>query len=127
MHTDKAPTITARPMRPSRNGQRYEARLDGKVIAVSRAPFFAAARALLAQGHHPETVLAMTHEGSATVSLRGTIGVAAKLTVLETATSGPRLARYRAPPDQMLGDRMSLGLAATGGRQKQPIIPAPLE
>ena len=47
------------------------------------------------EGADPETPITLGHEGSAIVSLRSTIGQAARLTVEESETSGPRFVRYR--------------------------------
>ena len=89
------------PLPTSPSGQHYEARLDGMVVCRSRTPFLSAARALLEAGHAPGTILTMRHEGSDTVSLRATLGAAAKLTVVENSREGPRFACYRPPPSTM--------------------------
>jgi len=47
------------------------------------------------EGADPETPITMSHEGSCIVSLRSTIGQAARLTVEESDTSGPRFVPYR--------------------------------
>jgi len=62
---------------------RFLARLDdgpggGHLIAT---PFFAAARALLAAGVHPDCMLMMKHSTAVSNSLRATISTAARLTV----------------------------------------------
>jgi hypothetical protein len=82
-------------------GQLYQAQLDGEALCVSRTPFLSAARILLERGHSSGTILTMSHAGADTVSLRSTLGTAAKLTVIENETAGPRFGRYRPPPAEM--------------------------
>lgn len=79
-------------------GQIYEARLDGEVLCRSLTPFLSAARVLLDARHSPDTVVTMRHEGSPVVSLRSTLGRAAKLTVIDNRHEGPRFAKYRPLP-----------------------------
>src|SRR4051794_29488782 len=86
------------PLSPS--GRFYEARLDGAVVCRSRTPFFSAAHVLLKAGYAPDTVLTMIHEGADTVSLRSTLGSAAKLAVVENSREGPRFDRYQPRPDE---------------------------
>jgi hypothetical protein len=93
--------IAITPTKTTAKGQRYEARLDGEVVTISKTPFLSAARVLLEQGHSPDTILAMSRAVSDTGSLRATLGAAAKLTVMETETVGPRFGRYRPPPAGM--------------------------
>jgi hypothetical protein len=81
-------------VRPVGRG-RYAAHLDDRELCRSETPFFSAARVLLAQGYDPSTVLAMSHEGSATVAIRSTIGRAAGLTVDEPPKGGIRIVRLR--------------------------------
>jgi hypothetical protein len=81
-------------VRPVSRGS-YAAHLDDRELCRSSTPFFAAARVLLAQGYDPSTVLAMSHEGSATVAIRSTIGRAAGLTVDEPPKGGIRFVRLR--------------------------------
>jgi hypothetical protein len=51
---------------------------------------------LLAEGVDPATPIAMKHEGGAHVALRSpSIGTAAKWTVRETETEGPRPVRWK--------------------------------
>jgi hypothetical protein len=47
------------------------------------------------EGADPETPITMSHEGSCILSLRSTIGQAARLTVEESERSGPRFVPYR--------------------------------
>lgn len=66
---------------------RYRAELvDGKVLCLSRQPFLDAARALIAAGLTPNSVLIGWRRGSAAWVLKATLGEAAKLTVDETKT-----------------------------------------
>ncbi len=76
----------------------YHARLGSRLLCTSKTPFFSAARVLIADGADPTTTLAMAREGSAVVDLRGMLGPAAGLTVLENDTIGPVLKPYRAFP-----------------------------
>jgi hypothetical protein len=81
-------------VRPVGRGS-YAALLDGQELCRSSTPFFAAARVLLAQGHDPSRLLTMRHDGSATISMRATIGRAAGLTVDEPPKGGIRIVRLR--------------------------------
>ena len=47
------------------------------------------------EGADPGTPITMSHEGSCIVSLRSTVGQAARLSVEESERSGPRFVRYR--------------------------------
>jgi hypothetical protein len=62
-------------------------------IDVTDPPFYAAARALLDRGASSLATLRMRHQGSATISMTGVIGVLAKLTVVED-DGGPKVARW---------------------------------
>lgn len=93
--------ITITPAKLTPKGQRYEVRLGAELFITSRTPLLAAARELEKRGHSPDTILTMSRAGSDTVSLRSTLGTAAKLTVIENETAGPRFGRYRAPPADM--------------------------
>ncbi len=86
-------TVLITPADSGRTG-RYQARLDGdgRVLCVSRTPFFDAARKLVEVGYDPDTTLVLRHEGSGTDSLQARLGTAASLTVEETPF-GPRLRR----------------------------------
>jgi hypothetical protein len=73
---------------------RFSASLDGEtIVASSNAPFFAAARVLLERGATADEPLTMSHEGSATIALRSTIGVAADRSVIEEPNCA--YAKYR--------------------------------
>src|SRR5256885_1365763 len=55
---------------------RFSARLDGRLLLQSsRMPFLDAARALIAEGINPSTVLVMRHAGSEVDALRARLGV----------------------------------------------------
>jgi hypothetical protein len=75
---------------------RYKAVLaDGAVLLKSsRQPFLDGARALLAQGIDPETVLVMARKSTGAESLRARVGDAAKLTVREDDRIGPLFVRH---------------------------------
>jgi hypothetical protein len=59
------------------------------ICASVRLPFVAAAKALLAEGHAPETEIAMKHEGSTIVAMRGKIGTLAALADDAPTPDGP--------------------------------------
>jgi hypothetical protein len=62
--------------------------MDGRVICASVSlPLVAAAKALPAEGHAPETEIAMKHEGSTIIAMQGKIGTLAALTH-DAATPG---------------------------------------
>jgi hypothetical protein len=66
-------------IRPSR----YRAHVEGdqETLCVSRQPFLDGARKLIARGHDPQTILVMRWAGAKDWTVRGPLGVAAKLTV----------------------------------------------
>jgi hypothetical protein len=79
---------------PVKKPGRFEARLGGELlIASSRIPFCAAARALIAQGRDLDATLIMRHRGSDAVALHARLGTAAGLKVDERQT---RLVRWNA-------------------------------
>jgi hypothetical protein len=80
---------------PTRAGM-FEARIEGRLICISRQPLLDVARALLAEGFAPETYLVMRHVGSAHDSLSTSIGAAAQLTVEHSVHGKPVLRPYRA-------------------------------
>jgi hypothetical protein len=93
---------------------RFAARLDGRLLATSRTPFCDAARALIAEGADPSTILIMRHAGSEIDALRARLSVAARLTVEERPSGGPpRFARYR-PQDPATGSPRTPRTAADG-------------
>ena len=72
--------ITVTPdTRPGR--YRVYVETEQKPLCVSRLPFLAGARKLIARGHDPRTMLVMRWAGSKDWALRGALGAAAKLTV----------------------------------------------
>jgi hypothetical protein len=74
---------------PHKRFGRYVALLDDeKITKPTRQPFFDAARTLLGRGWNPDTVLEASHEGSAIVAMRSTIGEAAKWTITEADRGG---------------------------------------
>jgi hypothetical protein len=81
-------TITIRPGNLASMGRQYVADVNGEYLTTSRQPFFDGARALLAKGEDPETLVTMRHAGAqhdSFVPMR--IGDAAKLGVSEGDTS----------------------------------------
>jgi hypothetical protein len=90
-HTPETPIhITVSPA----GGERFHARAQERHLCTSRTPFLSAARVLMKEGVDPDTPITLGHDGSATVSLRSTIGQAARLTVEESDRSGPRFVPY---------------------------------
>lgn len=77
---------------------RYKATVGGEELCRSRQPFYDAARALLAEGYAPETVLEARHQGSDIVAMRGTVGEAAKWTVQERDRGGLRRVPWKPHP-----------------------------
>lgn len=69
---------------------RFDMYFDGRYLGRSTTPLLTAARILLAEGLPPETPIEMRHQCSTTISLRSTIGAAAKLEV-----NNERFAPYR--------------------------------
>jgi hypothetical protein len=68
----------------------WSASIDDRLICPSvRWPFVAAAKALLAEGHAPETEIAMKHMGSTIVAMHGRIGTLAALTDDAPMPEGP--------------------------------------
>ena len=75
---------------------RYDAVLpDGRVLARSRQPLFAAARTLLSEGFAPETAITARHAGSEIVAMRSTVGEAAQWTVKERDKGGLSKERWQ--------------------------------
>lgn len=82
-------------VKPAGKG-RFEARLDGRRLCVSRQPFLDSARVLWAEGYDPRSKLVMRHAGSANNALASTIGAAAELTVHEPQSGNrPKFALWR--------------------------------
>ena len=86
----------------SENRSRYNAALaceDGSflpLVSEDPTPFLSSARVLIGMGYAPGLTLAMRHEGSPYIALRGNLGKAAKLRVRDDE-KGLRLARYEGP------------------------------
>jgi len=98
--------IILRPLGRSR----YAALSNGRVLVESRTPILAAARQLLREGVSEREPLAAAHEGSSTVSITTTVGVAARLAVIERDCGGIHFAPY--DPDS--SERLK---TLQGGRQ----------
>lgn len=108
-----AMNIVARPL----GRGRFAAYLCGRLLCRSRTPLLAAARILQAMGVSDDTLLTMTHEHSATVALRSTIGRAAGLRIREIRGT-PRLVPWR--PDQLPGEGSSTCTAERLGGKMRP-------
>jgi hypothetical protein len=76
---------------------RFDAYLeDGRWLCRSATPLLDASRKLLTEGLPPETPIAMRHKNSTTISLRSTIGAAAKLCVEHSQSGRPIFRKYHA-------------------------------
>jgi hypothetical protein len=74
---------------------RFEARCDGEVlVARTREPILDGARALLAAGHHPDTIALLRHAGSEVDALSARIGIASRF-YIEESGHGPVLRSVR--------------------------------
>jgi hypothetical protein len=69
----------------------------GNIVARSRTPVFALCRALLAAGANPNSKLEC-FRGSVLALTVKTIGIGAKLTIIENDRDGPRIAPYKPFP-----------------------------
>ena len=69
------PVVTA----PGAPRDKFAARVAGRLLAMSRTPLLAAARALLAEGADPRSVLILKHTVNGTESVRTTVATAARL------------------------------------------------
>ena len=70
---------------PHRHGQMFAAELpNGMRIKPMKVPIFGAARALLALGFTPDTLLEFRHVGSDIIAASGIVGELAKWTIEET-------------------------------------------
>lgn len=81
-------------------------------------PFYSVARVLLDEGVSPDTVLTMKHKGSSIVSMRYTLGEAARLTVTEEDKKGLRVRTYH-PPSSEQGQKGGV----SGGYAAIPVPP----
>jgi len=105
MTTSPTILITVRPAPVTSRGQPFDALHQGQHITTSRTPFYAAARKLIEQGHDPQSILVMRHEGkdmngafAPRDCLRPRLGDAAKLTLEEDSRKGFRFRPYRPRP-----------------------------
>ena len=74
---------------------KFEARLDGRLICVSRQSLLESARILIAEGADPADIIAMRHAGSPHDAMTSTVGTAAKWTVREDSTVSPTFVRWK--------------------------------
>ena len=111
---------------------RFVATLAGRQLCTSREPLLDASRVLLAEGVAPETPIAARHAGTGFDAMTSTVGAAAKWTVRENETEGPRFVRWKAfsrdavealerfderpAPDTGQGRAMRASGRASGGR-----------
>jgi hypothetical protein len=87
------------PHKLTSTGMRYTAHLNGRLLCVSRTPFFAAARVLQREGVPGRVVITMRHKGSPHESMRSTIAEAVGHRVRETETDGPVIVVYNPATD----------------------------
>lgn len=81
-------------------GGKFIADLDGRRLCNrTHSPFIMAARALMAEGYDPATVIVMRHQGSDTDCLISTIGETASVCVVEEQNQPPRFKPYRQGQD----------------------------
>lgn len=118
--------VNQAPRKRGRFDPRYEARLLGESepIAVSETPFLDAARALLARGEDPQTVIVMQRASSDVECLRSTIGAAAKLTVREDSSRRPMFVAYE--PFSSAGIAAPVEVPARSASQVAPTEEKPL-
>jgi hypothetical protein len=77
----------------------YDAVVNGEMLVhSSRSPFCDAARVLLKRRVDSNSWLILRHAGSEVDSLRGKVGLIAKLTVAEGERGAPRFRSWKAPP-----------------------------
>jgi len=88
----KTPSVPGRP----HNSLFTVTDATGRDLCSARVPLCAAVRVLLQEGHGPDSVIFMAREGETSWSLKGTLGVVAKLTVRENETAGPIFVAYDA-------------------------------
>lgn len=103
----------------SKGIDRYLALIEGEAVITSRQPLFASARVLLDRGVDPDTVVTMRHEGSATVSLRSTVGRAVGWRVEEPDRGGIRLRRY-VPREPLTAHGAALAAGESQDGQTKP-------
>lgn len=90
--------VTPCPPNPNRKWVGlFEARLGDRRLCVSRQPFLDSCRVLLAERLDPNTAMVMRYAGSDVDCLTSKLGVAARLTVDESA---PRLRSWKAMPSR---------------------------
>ena len=81
---------------PHRHGQMFACELpNGMRIKPMKVPIFGAARALLALGFTPDTLLEFRHVGSDIIAASGIVGELAKWTIEETDKSSLNKRRWR--------------------------------
>lgn len=79
------------PGRPSQ----FMATLNGSELVTSKTPFLDSARALLASGYDPATILLMKWVGKDVVSLSGRLGELSKLDIRDDNSRGPEFIPYK--------------------------------
>ncbi len=111
-------------------GKLFDGWIDGRrIVKRSATPFCDAARALLAEGVDPATVLVMRHEGSPADALRSTVGIAAKLTTADDGGGKPVFRNWKpyntgsavaVPTPMRENDREAAEALFTRGRVLEP-------
>jgi hypothetical protein len=118
--------VNEAPRKRDRFDPRYEARMldESESIAVSETPFLDTARALIARGDDPQSVIVMRRASSDVEGLRSTIGAAAKLTVREDSNRRPMLVAYE--PFSSAGIAAPVEAAGPSATQVAPTEKNPL-
>jgi hypothetical protein len=88
-------TITVRSHSKSRTRPTYHLSVGDQFLGVTSAPFHGGARLLLEAGYSPDTPFQTTVADSTMPSLRGVIGKAAKLAVVEADKDGLLVRKYQ--------------------------------
>ena len=125
--TDCSPQIVI-TVTPDQRPGRYRTHIETepKPLSVSRQPFLDGARELLARGHDPKTMLVMRWVGAEDWAVRGSLGLAAKLTVDEhngVFAKWKPYSRSAVPPRSANSTRT----APNGRAGKKPILESTAE
>ena len=112
--------ITCKPLRHSR----YAVFLGDRHLKDYSAPFFSAARFLMAEGFDPDATLTMSHEGSGIIALRQKLRVAAGLAVVDDDRRGLRIVRYRDPTPRVAPQRVGSSSGKAADQSQVPEAPS---
>lgn len=79
---------------------RFIAVRRGRQLCISKQPLLDCARILMREGALPDDTIAIRHDGDAYDAMTARIDIAARTTVRETETHGPRFVRWEAFPSR---------------------------